>query len=60
MYLARGLLRLGVAASTASLIFLAISFVLILLSVTLAVDEEASCINHCGEEYRKYMSKTSR
>ncbi len=60
MYVAQGLFLLGVATSTVSLVFLSISLVLIVLSMALALDEEASCLSYFGDEYREYMATTPR
>jgi protein-S-isoprenylcysteine O-methyltransferase Ste14 len=60
MYIAHALVLLGISISTASVGFLTISLILISLSVLLALDEEASCLLHFGEEYKRYMDATPR
>jgi hypothetical protein len=60
MYIAQALVLLGIATSTRSWVFFAISSILIALSVALALDEEASSSLFFGEEYEKYARRTPR
>jgi protein-S-isoprenylcysteine O-methyltransferase Ste14 len=60
MYLTQFLMVISVSLAAVSLIFFLFSFVLIVLTVIIAFQEERSCLEHYGDAYREYMNRTPR
>jgi len=60
MYITIALFLLGVGIASASLLFLLLSIIFIVLNSLRAIYEERFCLEKYGEAYREYMNKTPR
>jgi len=60
MYITIALFLLGVGIASASLLFLLLSIIFIVLNSLRAIYEERFCLEKYGEAYREYMNRTPR
>ena len=60
MVIGESLTFIGAGLATASLLFAALSIVLMLVSMRLAIAEERGCLDIYGDEYGAYLDRTNR